>query len=96
MDSHEKLGKLLSQYLTSQNSSEPIPEQITDAFHALGLSEFASREHVEEMYHEKCENIKSEMMTSGNSSFSREYEAQQKKVLDDAYSLIINWLDNKD
>ena len=86
----------MSQYLTSQKSSDSIPLQITDAFHALGLTEFASREHVEDLYREKCENIKSEMMTSGNSSFSREYEAQQKKVLDDAYSLIINWLDNKD
>lgn len=95
MDSHEKLGNLLSQYLSSQDDAKTVPQDVVDAFHSFGLTEYASREHVDETYHAKKEQLQKDMMSSGNSRFSREFNDQQKKEIDDAYTRIINWLDNK-
>ncbi|MBQ0166012.1 MAG: hypothetical protein KBT02_02745 [Treponema sp.] len=95
MDSHEKLGTLLSEYLSSQQDVKKNPTDVLQSFHFLGLTEFASKEHVDETYHEKCRELETDMMNSGNSRFSREFMAQQKKELDDAYSLITAWLSDK-
>lgn len=95
MDSHEKLGNLLSEYLSSQQHENIIPADVIEAFHFFGLTEFASRENVDETYHEKCRELETDMMNSGNSRYSREFKAQQKKEFDDAYSLITAWLSDK-
>lgn len=94
MDSHEKLGNLLSQYLSSE-TIEKVPDDVRNAFHILGLTEFASSENVESTYQEKCDALKSDEQNGAISRFSREFEAQQKKEFSNAYALITSWLDNK-
>lgn len=94
MDSHEKLGNLLSQYLTS-GGPEKVPENVLKAFHKLNLTEFASRENVDEAYRLKMNQLAMDMNPLNKSSYAREYENQQKKEFDEAYSLITSWLDNK-
>lgn len=95
MDSHEKLGNLLSDYLSSSQSEKQVPSDVLNAFHLLGLSEFASRENVDETYRTKCNNAETELLNSGNSRFSKEFYNQQKKELSDAYTLITGWLDTE-
>lgn len=40
----------------------------------------------------KLDTLKTDMIASGNSIYSRQYEAQQKKEIDSAYALITGWL----
>lgn len=93
MDSHEKLGNLLSQYLSS-DGPEKVPSDVLNAFHLLGLTEFASRTNVESTYNEKMYILKKEVQ-DGSSRFSREFEAQQEKELSNAYARITEWFDSK-
>lgn len=92
MDTHEKLGNLLSEYLSSQEPETTVPEEVLTAFHAFGLTEFASRKIVDETYQKKLDTLKTDLIASGNSIYSRQYEAQQKKEIDSAYALITGWL----
>lgn len=94
MDSHEKLGTLLSQYLSSEGP-EFVPEDVLDAFHKFELTEFASRENIDTAYRKKIDEIEADLQTESPSRFSREFNKQQKKKFDEAYTLIISWLSNK-
>ncbi len=92
MDFHEKLGKLLSQYLSSEERTEQIPSSVVDAYHKLGLTEYASRNTVNEVYAEINNNLQTDLIHS-SSKFARDYEVQQQQDIDAAYKVICNWLD---
>lgn len=94
MNSHEKLGNLLSQYLSSEQTQD-FPSEILDAFHKLSLTEFASRKNVDETYLKMMAELHDSGGTSNKSKYSREYEAQQKKELSDAYTMICEWMSHQ-
>lgn len=95
MDSHEKLSKLLSQYLSSGNQDNQIPSEIIEAYHKLDLTEYASRTNVDEMYEKKIDELQADLKTSTSSRFANDYAAQQKQEIDAAYKLICIWLSEK-